>query len=86
MKSPDREDPFADVWEEARQHLEQTPYIQATALFASLQVKYPWKFTDGQLRTFQRRVKVWRLEQASVHLERNDDLGQETAKGDHLLE
>lgn len=81
-----REDPFADVWEEARQHLEQTPYIQATALFASLQVKYPWKFTDGQLRTFQRRVKVWRLEQASAHLDRNDDLSLETTKGDHLLE
>jgi hypothetical protein len=81
-----RKDPFSDVWEEVRQQLEQTPYIQATALYASLQAKYPWKFTDGQLRTFQRRVQAWRLEQVSAHLERNEDLGQETIEGDHLLE
>lgn len=60
-----RKDPFAEVWGEVRHQLELTPYIQATDLFHSLQVKYPWKFTDGQLRTLQRRVKAWRLEQAS---------------------
>jgi len=48
-----------------RQQLERTLQIQAKALFKSVQQKYPWKFTDGQLRTFQRRVKAWRLEQAS---------------------
>lgn len=38
--------------------------------------KFPWKFTDGQLRTFQRRVKVWRLEQASSRPEMSDNIGE----------
>ena len=71
-----REDPFIDVWEEVRQQLERTPHIQAKALFKSVQQKYPWKFTDGQLRTFQRRVKAWRLEQASRQLERTENIGE----------
>ena len=71
-----REDPFADVWEEARQQLKRTPHIQAKALFKSLQQKYPWKFRDGQLRTFQRRVKAWRLEQASRQLEMTENIDE----------
>lgn len=77
-----REDPFGDVWEETRQQLERTPHIQAKALFKFLQAKYPWRFTDGQLRTFQRRVKAWRLEQASNYIERCENLGRTTTEGD----
>jgi hypothetical protein len=34
-----------------------------------LQQQYPGKFPDGQLRTFQRRVKDWRVEQANDRIE-----------------
>ena len=57
-----RPDPFAAVWDEVAQHLEQAPSLSAKTLFLALQQKYPWQFTDRQLRTFQRRVKAWRLD------------------------
>jgi transposase InsO family protein len=40
--------------------LEINPGFEAKTLFGYLQRKYPGKFTDGQLRTLQRRVKTWR--------------------------
>lgn len=70
-----RKDPFEDVWEEVEQQLERTPDIYATTLFAWLQQKYPGQFTDGQLRTLQRRVKAWRVEQAGRQLEAEDETG-----------
>jgi hypothetical protein len=54
-----REDPFADVWEEVREHLEASPGLQAKTLFEWLQRRYPGRFQDGQLRTLQRRVRQW---------------------------
>jgi hypothetical protein len=54
-----REDPFADVWEEVREQLEQSPGLQAKTLFEWLQRRYPGRFNDGQLRTLQRRVRQW---------------------------
>ncbi len=55
-----RADPFASVWEEAVSFLENNDGLEAKTLFAYLQRQHPVHFTDGQLRTFQRRVKVWR--------------------------
>ena len=55
-----RSDPFDEVWEEVRQQLELNPGLQAKTLFQWLQRKLPGRFQDGQLRTLQRRVKVWR--------------------------
>ena len=55
-----RPDPFADTWPEVRSHLEVNPALEAKTLFAHLQRKYPGRFQDGQLRTLQRRVKIWR--------------------------
>ena len=68
-----RKDPFEDVWDELEQQLERTPDIYAKTLFAWLQEKYPGKFPDGQLRTLQRRVKAWRVEQADRELEQADE-------------
>ena len=68
-----RKDSFAEVWEEAEQQLSQTPYVQAKTLFQALQQKYPGKFKDGQLRTFQRRVKAWRLKQVTPALATKPD-------------
>jgi hypothetical protein len=66
-------DAFADVWEVVEQQLERTPDIQAKALFHWLQEQYPGLFKDAQLRTFQRRVKTWRVDQAGRQLEAEDE-------------
>lgn len=55
------EDAFTAVWGEIQVMLELNPGLQSKTLFQYLQRKYPGRFTDGQLRTFQRRIKVWRV-------------------------
>ena len=55
-----RKDPFASVWAELEEKLGNNPGLQAKTLFDDLQRRYPGRFADGQLRTLQRRVKVWR--------------------------
>ena len=55
-----RPDPFAAVWPEMEAHLRVNPGLQAKSLFDDLQRRYPGRFADGQLRTLQRQLKVWR--------------------------
>ena len=55
-----RDDPFAEVWPELAELLGVNPGLQAKTLFEDLQRRYPGRFADGQLRTLQRRIKVWR--------------------------
>ena len=55
-----RKDPFEEVWEELRSMLDLNPGLQSKTLFVDLQRRYPGRFAQGQLRTLQRRVKVWR--------------------------
>lgn len=55
-----RKDPFEDVWEGIKSMLEVNPGLEAKTLFADLQRRNPGRFADGQLRTLQRRIKVWR--------------------------
>jgi len=55
-----RDDPFQEVWEEVRELLGREPGLQAKTVFAHLQRQYPGRFADGQLRTLQRHVRVWR--------------------------
>ena len=55
-----RPDPFSDVWEEVRELVEANPGLEAKTLFESLQRQHPGRFSDGQLRTLQRRMKHWR--------------------------
>lgn len=55
-----REDPFLDVWDEVREKLEVNPGLEAKTLFEDLQRRYAGRFSDGQLRSLQRRVKIWR--------------------------
>jgi hypothetical protein len=55
-----RQDPFCEVWQEVAVLLEANPGLQAKTLFEDLQRRYPGGFSDSQLRTLQRRVKVWR--------------------------
>ena len=55
-----RQDPFADIWPEAEALLSDAPELQALTVFQELQRRYPGRFQDGQLRTLQRRIRVWR--------------------------
>ena len=55
-----REDPFSEVWPEIETLIKEAPNLQALTIFQELQRRYPEKFQDGQLRTLQRRVRVWR--------------------------
>ena len=55
-----RPDPFEEVWPGLKQMLELDDGLEAKTLFEYLQREDPGRFADGQLRTLQRRVKVWR--------------------------
>lgn len=55
-----REDPFAAVWPDVLALLDVNAGLQALTLFQELQRRHPGRFQDGQLRTLQRQVKVWR--------------------------
>lgn len=56
-----REDPLAAVWPAAERFLEEAPGLEAKALFEHLQPQAAGSLADHHLRTFQRRVKQWRL-------------------------
>jgi hypothetical protein len=55
-----RKDEFADVWPEVEAQLAENPGLEAKTVFAALQRQYGERFSEGQLRTLQRRVKRWR--------------------------
>jgi hypothetical protein len=55
-----REDLFDGVWPEVEALLDADAKLEAKTLFDWLQREHPGRFADGQLRTLQRRVKVWR--------------------------
>jgi hypothetical protein len=55
-----RPDPFAGVWDEAREMLGREPGLEGKTVFAELMRRHPGAFGEGQLRTLQRRVRRWR--------------------------
>lgn len=55
-----RRDPFEDVWEEIRGMVSIQPGLEGVTIFEELKNRYPGTFTNGQLRTLQRRLKRWR--------------------------
>ena len=57
-----RSDPFSEHWPEVERQLSDAPELEAKALFEDLSTRYPDLYEEGQLRTFQRRVKQWRAE------------------------
>ncbi len=65
MKKPHdwqtREDSFEGDWAECEDMLADAPELQAKSLFEHLCEQHPGKYQEGQLRTFQRRVKQWRV-------------------------
>ncbi len=57
-----REDPLEAIWPRALEMLRAAPELEAKALFEHLSPPAPGEVGGGkQLRTFQRRVKSWRL-------------------------
>src|ERR1019366_7310078 len=55
-----RPDPFLDVWDDVQKLFEDNAGLEAKTVFEFLQRQNPGRFQDGQVRTLQRRVKVWR--------------------------
>lgn len=64
MKKPrhwrTRKNPFESHWQEITGLLETNPGLQATTIFKYLQREYPGVYQDGQLRTLQEHIRVWR--------------------------
>jgi len=56
-----REDPFIEVWDAVQLQIQESPGLEAKTLFEWLQREYPGRFSDGQIRTLQRRIKLWRV-------------------------
>jgi len=77
-----RADPFAAAWPEIEQWLRAAPERTAKSVFQELQQRTPDRYPDVQLRTLQRRVKVWR---ASIVLTFDEQwLGEEVLAGQTL--
>lgn len=55
-----RIDPFAGVWAQIVGMLELAPGLEAKTIFERLCEREDMSFTEGQLRTLQRRIKKWR--------------------------
>ena len=55
-----REDPFEKIWPEVEIRLKDAPELEAKALFEWICELHPDELQEGQLRSFQRRVKTWR--------------------------
>ena len=55
-----RQDPFEADWERIKRFLGLNAGLEAKTIFDYLQHRYPGKFSDGHLRTFRRKVKLWR--------------------------
>jgi len=56
-----REDPLDFIWEKALVFLKDSPALEAKSLFEHLLEQHPDQINQSHLRTFQRRVKSWRL-------------------------
>jgi transposase len=55
-----RADPFAAVWPEIEAMLEQAPGLEAVTIFEALRQRAELSFSEGQLRTLQRKIRRWR--------------------------
>jgi hypothetical protein len=55
-----RPNPFIADWSWVEQQLQRDPALQAKTLFSLLLERHPDRYTESQLRTFQRHVASWR--------------------------
>src|SRR5262245_709906 len=64
-----RPDPFVDVWAADIEPLlvaDEDGKLEAKTIFEELMRRHPKTFESGQLRTLQRRVRLWRAERGPV--------------------
>ncbi|HEY7387892.1 MAG TPA: IS21 family transposase [Bryobacteraceae bacterium] len=59
--------PFQRCLGAVRQQIEESPGLEAKTLFEWLQREFPGRFSDGQIRTLQRRIKLWRATEGPTH-------------------
>jgi transposase len=57
-----RADPFEAVWPDVERMLESAPGLEAKTIFARLCERPEATFSEGQLRTLQRKIRRWRAE------------------------
>jgi len=57
-----RTDPLEEIWPKAEAMLAEAPDLEAKALFEHLWQAELWAGKEQPLRTFQRRVRLWRLQ------------------------
>src|ERR1700688_34459 len=57
-----RPDPFEAVWPQVEKMLEAAPGLEAKTIFELLIERPNVEFTEGQLRTLQRKIRRWRAE------------------------
>jgi len=55
-----RPDVFKEIWPEIEAKLETAPGLEAKTIFENVCEQYPGRFQEGQLRTLQRRIRIWR--------------------------
>ena len=55
-----RYDPFEDDWEEIAYILKNAPELEAKTIFDKLCEQTPNRYQEGQLRTLQRKIRIWR--------------------------
>jgi hypothetical protein len=53
--------PFAAIWPEIEALLVQAPSLKTTTIFGTLRGRPDQILADGQLRTFQRRIRRWQV-------------------------
>ena len=79
-RSRRRPDPLAAVTSEVQTWFEAEPWRTGRELLERLQQAHPGDYPDGQLRTLQRRLKVWRAEMARMMVFGDGD-GADTSAG-----
>lgn len=57
-----RADPFEMVWPQVEKMLEAAPGLEAKTIFERLLERPEASFTEGQLRTLQRKIRRWRAQ------------------------
>jgi hypothetical protein len=76
-----RPDPLQAHWEELCDWLNDDPDQTGSELFSTLTTKYPDCYTAGQLRTLQRRLKIWRHEAVQRLICEMQDFTQDVGSG-----
>jgi hypothetical protein len=77
-----RKDPFTEVWPVLLGWLEEKPDIEAKEMLKRLQASGYGNYSDGQLRTLQRRVREWRTRMARDLIYDQDSVEVETGAGE----